>query len=68
MITGGHVAMVRVRFAVPVPLLLVARNATEDVADVVGVPEIKPVAELTERPLGRLVAPKLVGELVAVIW
>ena len=67
MITGGPVAMVKVRLAVPVPLLLLALNPTVDVPAAVGVPEIRPVAELTERPLGRLVAPKLVGELVAVI-
>ena len=34
----------------------------------VGVPEIKPETVLTVRPAGNPVAPKLVGELVAVIW
>jgi len=51
----------------PVPLLLVAPNVTVEVPAAVGVPEIKPVPLFTVRPTGRLVAPKLVGELVAVI-
>ena len=59
-------AIVRVKVALPVPPPLVALNATVEVPAAVGVPEIKPAA-LTDKPEGNPVAPKLVGELVAVI-
>jgi hypothetical protein len=49
--------MVKVSVAVPVPPLLVALNVTVDVAAVVGVPEINPVAVLTDKPAGKGVAP-----------
>ena len=49
--------MVNVRVAVPVPPLLVALKLTDDVPAVVGVPEIKPVAVLTDKPAGKFVAP-----------
>ena len=53
--------------AVPVPVALVALNVTLDVPAAVGVPEMTPVAVLTESPAGNPVALKLVGLLVAVI-
>jgi hypothetical protein len=59
--------MVSVRVALPVPALLVALTATLEVPAPVGVPEIKPEAVFTARPVGNPDAPKLVGELVAVI-
>jgi hypothetical protein len=59
--------MVIASVAVPVPDALVALIETFELPVAVGVPEIRPV-ELTVRPAGRPVAPKLVGELVAVIW
>ena len=59
--------IVKVRVAVPVPPLLVARSVTLDVPSTMGVPEIKPVVVLTERPAGNPVAPKLVGLFVAAI-
>jgi hypothetical protein len=67
-ITGGGAVTVRVRGALPVPPLLVALTVTWDVPPPVGVPEIKPELVLTLRPAGSPDAPKLVGELVAVIW
>jgi hypothetical protein len=66
--TGGADATVTVRVAVPVPPLLVALRVTDEVAAVVGVPEIRPVVVLTDKPVGNPVAPKLVGALEAVIW
>ena len=59
--------IVKVRVAVPVPPLLVALRVTFVVPAAVGVPEITPVAVLTERPAGNGLAPKLVGLLLAVI-
>jgi hypothetical protein len=50
-----------------VPPLLVALSVTLEVPAPVGVPEIKPDTVFTTRPLGNPDAPKLVGELVAVI-
>ena len=67
MIAGAGTAMVSVRVAWPVPPLLVAPRVTVEVAAAVGVPEISPVVELTDRPAGNPVALKLVGELEAVI-
>jgi hypothetical protein len=66
-ITGGAMATVSVRVALPVPALLVALRVTVEAPADVGVPAINPVAVLTDRPDGKPVAPKLVGELVAVI-
>ena len=66
-IAGAPALTVRVRVPVPVPAALVALSVIEDVPDAVDVPEIKPVAALTESPAGRPVAPKLVGEFVAAI-
>jgi len=68
LVITGRPVTVSVRVAVPVPALLVALIVTVDVPPVpVGVPEITPVAVLTDRPAGNPVAPKLVGVLVAVI-
>src|ERR1017187_10209321 len=53
---------------VEVPAELLAYTLTCDVPAAVGVPEMRPVALLKESPAGSPVAPKLVGELVAVIW
>jgi hypothetical protein len=60
-------AIVKVNVAVPVPPLFVALMVTLEVPATVGVPEIRPVEELMVRPAGKPEAPKLVGELVAVI-
>ena len=62
------VEMVRVSVAVPVPVELVALSVTVDVTAAVGVPETRPVEVFTDKPEGRPVAPKLVGEFDAVIW
>jgi hypothetical protein len=45
----------------------VALNITLEVPTPTGVPEIKPEEVFTVRPAGSPNAPKLVGELVAVI-
>ena len=66
-ITGGTAVTVRVRGPLPVPALLVALTVTWEIPGPVGVPEIKPETVFTVRPAGNPVAPKLVGELVAVI-
>lgn len=70
MIIGGTgaLAIVNIREALPVPPLLVALTVTLEVPATAGVPEIRPVEVLTARPAGRPDAPKLVGELEAVIW
>ena len=58
----------RTRVAVPVPVELVAEMVTRNVpAATLGVPEIRPVDVLMERPPGRPVALKEVGELSAAI-
>jgi hypothetical protein len=67
-ISGAVLEMVKVRVAVPVPVLFVALKVTAEVSLAVGVPEIKPVVVFTLRPAGKPDAPKLVGELLAVIW
>ena len=59
--------MVSVRVNVPVPPALEALSVTDVVPEAVGVPEIKPVAELTDSPAGKGVALKDVGLLDAVI-
>ena len=60
-------AIVRLSCADPVPAEFAAEIVTLKVPDSLGVPEISPVAVLTERPAGKPEAPKLVGLLVAVI-
>ena len=67
LITGGATVTVKARGELPVPPLLVALSITLEVPAPVGVPEIKPEAVSTVRPVGNPDAPKLVGELVAVI-
>ena len=52
---------------VPVPAELAALSVTLNVPPNVGVPEMTPVVELRLWPAGKPAAPKLVGELVAVI-
>ena len=49
--------IVKVRVAAPVPALLVALKVTVETPTAVGVPVIKPVLGLTERPAGNPVAP-----------
>lgn len=44
---------VRVRVALPVPLLFAAFSVTAEVPAMVGVPEINPVAVFTDKPAGR---------------
>ena len=56
MITGAAAAMVSVRVALPVPPPLVAPSVTVEVPAAVGVPEISPVAVLTDKPAGKPVA------------
>jgi hypothetical protein len=58
---------VSVKVAVPVPDAFVALSDTVVVPAVVGVPLIAPVEALTDNPAGSPLAPKLAGELVAVI-
>jgi hypothetical protein len=66
---GGSAVVVSIRDALPVPPTFVALNITLDVpTGTVVVPEINPEAAFTVRPAGNPDAPKLVGELVAVIW
>ena len=49
--------MVQLKVALPLaPVVSYALNVTLDVAAVVGVPEIRPVVELIDRPAGRPVA------------
>jgi hypothetical protein len=67
-ITGASKVTVRVSGALPVPALLVALIVTLKAPGAVGVPEIIPVAAFTVRPAGNPEAPKLAGELLAVIW
>ena len=66
---GATVAavIVMVSARVPEPPAFVAVIVAAKVPAVDGVPVICPVPVLMERPGGKLVAPKLVGELVAVI-
>lgn len=65
--TGMGGLIVKVNVAVPKPVTLIALIVTEEVAAVVGVPEITPVLVLTLRPAGNPVALKLVGLLAAVM-
>jgi hypothetical protein len=64
----GAARRVRTRVAVPVPVALVAVTVTLKVpAATLGVPEMRPLVVLMERPPGRPVALKEVGELSALI-
>jgi hypothetical protein len=64
----GTAVTVSVSVVFPVPALFVALSVIVETPPLFGVPEISPVVVLTVRPAGRPVAPKLVGELLAVIW
>jgi hypothetical protein len=57
LMTGFATETVNVKVALPVPPALIALRVTEDVAAVVGVPDITPVAVLIDSPAGRPVAP-----------
>jgi hypothetical protein len=59
--------IVKANVAEPVPTALVALNVTLDIPNAEGVPEMTPVAVLTESPAGNPVALKLAGLLLAVI-
>ena len=50
--TGGGGLIVKIKVALPVPLLLVALIVTLYVPAVVGVPEIAPVVVFTVKPAG----------------
>ena len=65
--TGAATVTVIVKALVPVPPALVAPTVTADVAAVVGVPEINPVAVLIVSPAGNPVALYDVAPPVAVI-
>jgi hypothetical protein len=56
-ITGAATAIVSVRVALPVPLLLVALSVTVEVPAAVGVPDINPLVLLADNPVGNPVAP-----------
>ena len=64
----GAALRVMMRVVVPVPAPLVAERVTLKVpAATFGVPEMMPLLVLMERPPGRPVALKEVGELLALI-
>ena len=64
----GAALRVITRVAVPVPVELAAERVTLKVlAATLGVPEMRPLVVLMERPPGRPVALKEVGELSALI-
>jgi hypothetical protein len=65
---GLPIVTVTVSVAVPVPPAFVAPRVTLDVPVAEGVPVMRPVAVFTDKPVGKPVALKLVGELLAVIW
>ena len=67
LITGTGALTVSVNVLVPVPPALLALRVTDEVASVVGVPEMPPVLVLMDRPSGSPTALKLVGPLVAAI-
>ncbi len=69
LIAGGEAVTftLKVNITDPVPVALAALNVTVDVPAAGGVPEMTPVAVLTESPAGNPAALKLVGLLVAVI-
>ena len=64
----GAALRVITRVAVPVPVMFLAEMVTLNVpAATLGVPEMRPLVVLMERPPGRPVALKEVGELLALI-
>ena len=66
--TGVAGTTVRVKLAVPVPPALMAEIVTVVTTEEVGLPEMIPEVEFTLKPAGKLLAPKEVGLLDAVIW
>ena len=64
---AGGALTVSVSVPVPVPPALVALRAIMNVPAAVGVPEMTPVVALSAKPVGKPVAPKLVGLFKAVI-
>ena len=66
MVGGAAVVMTRVWESRPTEFVAVI--VTLRVPAAVGVPVMAPVVVSTLRPVGRLVAPKPVGELLASIW
>ena len=70
LITGTATAALTVRVSeeVPVPPALEAWRVTLFVPTANGVPDISPLVVFTPSPEGRLLAPKEVGLLEAVIW
>ena len=62
----GLTIIVNIAVQIPPPALI-AFIVTFDVPATVGVPEISPVLVLSDKPLGKPLALKLVGVLVAVI-
>ena len=68
LVISGAALRVITRVAFPVPVEFVAKMVTLKVpAATLGVPEIRPLLVLIERPPGRPVALKEVGELSALI-
>ena len=65
--TGIPGLTVSVKTALPVPETLLALTEIIYVPALVGVPEITPVEVLTVKPLGRPVAAKPIGKLLAVM-
>jgi hypothetical protein len=66
-IAGFAMVIVSERIAVPVPVALIAPRVTFEVPVAVGVPVMRPVDVLIDRPAGSPETLKLVGVLVAVI-
>ena len=64
---GGDAYTASDSVAVAVALPVVALMVTLKSSETVGVPLIRPLLVLTDRPAGKPLAPKLVGLLVAVI-
>lgn len=65
---AGAAAILIARDCVPVPPAFVAEIVALNVPAALGVPEMSPLAVFTPSPGGKPLAPKLVGELLAVIW
>jgi len=63
----GTIELTSVKLAVLVPIALVALIVTFDIPATAGMPEITPVEVFIDNPVGKPIALKLVGLLVAVI-
>ena len=66
--TGVAGATRIIRFPLPVPPEFVAERVMVVLPAADGVPVMAPVLAFKLKPTGRVVAAKLVGELLAVIW